>query len=165
MKKYVLTLLSYFLIILVLASCGDKQKYLSKEQKDDEEKQITNVIKAYMTALKNESFSPIVTMFSKDVVFYGTDSGETIKSIDQIKAALESQWAKFDIKYGEIEDVHIAMDNAATLASVIYGVKAEYTDSSSGEPVKTYLRYSMTLKKEKETWQIAVGTVGKVNTN
>jgi ketosteroid isomerase-like protein len=164
MKKIIL--LNFMVVLLftaIITSCSsNKGKILTQDQIKNEEKEITNVIKAYMNALQAKNFSPILTLLSKDVVFYGSSAGETIKNIDQIKAILEKQWKEWDIQYGEIVDVFIKISYDGSLASVIYGVPITYK-KATGEQGKYFLRYSVSLMSNKEKWEIVSGIVSQID--
>ena len=165
MKKITtLFALMIFAFALVFSSCGpEKVKILTKEQVKEEEKGITDVIKAYINALQNKNFNPIVNLLSKEVTFYGTDQNEVIRNYDQFKAALDRQWKEWDIKYGEMTDISIQIDGAATLGTVIYGIPINFKKLSTGETTESFLRYAFVLRKEKQNWQIVSGFVGMVN--
>ncbi|NLO19024.1 MAG: nuclear transport factor 2 family protein [Ignavibacteria bacterium] len=160
MKKLLLILLS----ILLYSCAEEKGKTLTFDQLEKEKEAIKSVITTYNQAIQSRNFSPIVELLSKDVIFFGSDSTETIKSIVDFKLAVEEEWSMYEkVDYGEMQDFSIFMDDAATIASVIYGLPATYY--MDGVTQKVFLRYARTLKKESRKWLIISGIVGITRPN
>jgi hypothetical protein len=154
-------IIPFFLILLLFTGCGpDKPKELTDEQLSAEQESVKNVIVQYNKAFQNKNFQPIISLLSKNVKFFGTDSAEVINSFVDFKAEMEKEWKLFQsIEYGEMVDFSVFMDKGATLASVIYGLPCVMT--LNGESQRYFLRYARTLKKEDGKWLIVSGIVGK----
>lgn len=158
MKTYLLILIS--IILLLNSSCGpQKPQPLSAEQVNKEKEAIIEVIKKFNEAYQTKNFSPIIDLLSKDVIFFGTDSAEVIKSLAEFQEELQKQWKVYDsIIFGNIVDMSIIMDNNASFASVIYGIPCDLISGDKQEHL--FLRYARTLKKENNRWVIVSGIVG-----
>ena len=157
MAKYLL----FFIFSIILISCGpEKPKYLTSEQIEKEKQDIIKVIKSYNKAFQERNFAPFVDILSKDVIFFGTDSAETIKSLGEFQAALKKQWQFYDKEiYGEMSDISIQIDRNGTFASIIYGLPVDL--HKNGNQQHAFLRYARTLKKEDGKWVIVSGIVGR----
>ena len=119
------SLLYCALLSVLLVGCGpSKSTELSGEQIAQEKEKVIQVIKDYNTAFEEKKFEPIVRTLSDDVVFFGSDSSEIISSLSDFKKNIQDQWNNFDIKYGEMYNKSIIMDNTGSFASIIYGTPA-----------------------------------------
>lgn len=160
MKKY----LPFLLICLFLISCNPEQKFVTPEQIEKEKQQVINVIERYNTASEDKNFSAMVETLADEVIFFGTDSSEIIRTFAEFKKTMKKQWEQFErIDFGELADVSIQMDDNATFASIIFGVPCDIT--YQGETKRYYLRGSRTLKKEKNKWVIVSGILSVVSSN
>ncbi len=160
MKKY----LPFLLICLLFASCNPEQKFLSPEQIKQEKQQVMSVIERYNTASEDKNFSAMVETLADEVIFFGTDSSEIIRTFAEFKTKMKEQWEQYErIDFGELSDVSIQMDDNATFASIIFGVPCHLT--FDGETTHYYLRGSRTLKKENNKWVIVSGILSVVSSN
>ena len=159
MKRYLL----YLWFILFIASCTPKEKELTADDKAKEEQAIIGVMKTYTKANEEKNFSALVETLAQEVTFYGTDSAEVLKTFPEYKKAMLKQWQLFDKqKYGEMTDISIIMDKAATLATITFGIPFDVTIGD--KTAHLFLRMSRTLKKENDKWVIAGGIVGGTST-
>lgn len=162
MRQFV-TLFS-ILCILFLFGCGpDKPKIYTPEQIKQEKESILNLMKLYNKASEEKSWLTLVGTLSKDIVFFGTDSSETINTITEFQRQMNKQWSTYKtMKYGEVRDVSIHMDQEANWASVIFGVPVDiqFTEDSS---IHYFFRIARTLKKEDNKWVIVSGIAGIVS--
>lgn len=159
MKIYRLTLI--LLACILIFSCCPEPKELTLEELDKEKAAIVNVIKENDRAMEQKSFAAIIPTLASEVIFFGTDSSEVIKTFAEYKEAIQAQWNRYDkTEYGDLSDVSIQMDKAATLATIIYGIHVTLTKGTDSQ--KMYLRVSRTLKKEQGKWVIVSGIVGAV---
>jgi ketosteroid isomerase-like protein len=148
-------------VLITISACGPKKEYLSPLEIEKEKEKVIEVIKEYQVAYDEKNFGKVVETLADDVIFFGTDSSEVIKTFADFKKAIEKQWQEYDkIIYGEMRDVSIQMDDQGTLASIIFGTNADFivgTDTSN-----YYLRIARVLKKSNEKWLIVSGIVGIV---
>lgn len=152
--KYLL--LSFFFMILFSCSTEDR---ISIEEEVKEKEKVVEVLKAYNKAYEKKNFSEMVRYLANDLIFFGSDSGETVKSLTEFKIAIEKQWEDIDsMRYGDMVDVYILMDSRGKIASAIYGVPVQYW--TNGKSVRLFLRVARTLKKEGGNWVIASGITG-----
>ncbi len=152
-KLFYLLLLTAF----ILPSCQPEQKYFTVEEVKKEEADIVKVLNAYNKASEDKNFAELLKTLADSVVFFGSDQGEVIKTFADYKDAIQKQWEEYEYtKYGEITDLFIAMDNKATIASVIYGVPLD-TKLKNGVQEEVFLRASRTLRKQNEKWVIVSG--------
>ncbi len=157
MKKLILLLAA----IVLLVSCGSKKKYLSPLEIENEKKAVEQVLNEYNKAFEQKDFAKVVETLADEVIFFGTDSSEVIKTFADYKKAIEKQWRYYDkIQYGPLRDVSIQMDDNGTIASIIYGVNADYM--RNGQNSNFYLRIARILKKKNDKWLIVSGIVGIV---
>lgn len=151
-------------LILVLNACSPKEKYPTPTEIEAEKQAIIKVINDYNRANENENFSEIVETLANEVVFFGTDSAEVIKTIADYKEAIIKQWDEYDsMKYYDLKDVSIFMDDKATWATIYFGMPADLSRNNVKQHY--YLRGSRTLKKEDGKWHIASGTLGIVRSH
>ncbi|MCO5250472.1 MAG: nuclear transport factor 2 family protein [Candidatus Kapabacteria bacterium] len=156
------------IILILIASfflaCQPKPKFLSPLEIQNEKEKVQKVIVDFHTALEDKNFGKLVETLADEVIFFGTDSSEIIKTFADFKMAIDQQWKDYDhIDYGELRDVSIQMDDNATLASIIYGTNAVIT--KGGVDVEYYLRIARILRKKDDRWLIVSGIVGIVRTD
>ena len=155
-------LLLFFSILLVFPACSPQEKELTADEIAKEKQAIIKVINDYNKATEEKNWSELVPTLASEVIFFGTDSNEVIKTFDEYKEKLLNQWKLFDKqKYGKMTDVSIMMDKNATLASIIYGIPFDVTVGDKSAHL--FLRMQRTLKKENEKWLIISGIVGATN--
>lgn len=148
-------------ISAILIACEQKEEYPAPLELDKEKEKIVGVIERFNKANENKNFSEIVETLADEVVFFGTDSSEVIKTIGDFKNSIVKQWEEYEsIKYHNLQDVKIFIDDKATLATIYFGLSADVT--RNGIMQSYYLRGSRTLLKQNESWQIASGTLGIV---
>ncbi len=155
-------LLSFFLVIFIVG-CGVKQKDEPVVNLDEERKAVHQVIADYHQGNTDENWFQVEKTLAENVVFFGTDSAETIKSRAEFQTKLKEQAAKYKIKYLQILDETITMDDKATVASIIYGVPINI--EFRGNVYHAFTRQSKTLKKENGNWLITSGIVGVAATS
>lgn len=162
MLKFLLFIsISLFLII----SCGPRPDELSTAEIAKEKEEIIATIKAYNKAMEQERFEGLVPYLSEDVIFFGTDSNEIIKSLSDFKKAITEQFnAVESLSYGEMSDISIQMDSRGTLASIIFGIPTTYKMVGASEPESYFFRVNRTLKKEGGKWVIVSGIVSIART-
>ncbi|MGB9771060.1 MAG: nuclear transport factor 2 family protein [Candidatus Kapaibacteriota bacterium] len=148
-----------FLLTFILLSCSTSEEQLSTEEEVREKEKIVELLKAYNKAYERKNFSEMVRYLANDLTFFGSDSGETVKSLSEFKVAIENQWKDIDsMKYGDMVDIYILMDSKGKIASAIYGVPLQLW--SNGKSVNLFLRVARTLKKEGGNWVITSGITG-----
>lgn len=157
MKK--LILLFGFSLALLVSCVQNRPDELTSEQIAKEKAKVLDVMKAYNKAFQNEKFSEIIETLSEDVVVFGTDSAEVIRSLSDFKKLIQTQWERYDIKYGEMVDTWILMDSQGSLASMVFGIPG-VVKMPDGTVQNVFFRISRTLKKQNGKWLIASGIIG-----
>jgi hypothetical protein len=158
MRRILTTL--FFLIFL--AGCAPQKQGLTFQDIEKEKQVIIQVMKDYNKAAEEKNFSAMIETLAGEVIFFGTDSSEVIKTIADLRTKMQEQWKAFDkMKYGDMYDVSIQMDDNATLASIIFGTPLEITIGD--QTAKLFIRVARTLKKEKGQWVIVSGIVGNAD--
>ncbi len=161
MKKVLLLIISS----VVLFSCsGRDNQELTSQQLEAEKTKVMDAIKEYNDAYQNESFARIIELLSEDVVFFGSDKGEVIRSLNEFKKMIQEQWNHYEIKYGNIEEPSIIIDDKATVASVIFGIPGTIRQDN-GPAQQVFFRIARTLKKQDKRWVISSGIVGIAKAN
>lgn len=152
------------LIISLMSACGPEKEEMTSADYKNEEAAIKKVMEDYTKAAEDKDFSAMIETLAGEVIFFGTDSSEVIKTFPDYKDKMNEQWKVFDkIKYGEMYDISIQMDDRATFASIIYGTPCEITIGD--QKANLFLRVARTLKKEKGKWVIVSGIVGSADPN
>ncbi len=147
------------LLLVFLLSCSTSNDQLSTEEEVREKEKVVEVLKAYNKAYEKKNFSEMVRYLANDLTFFGSDSGETVKSLSEFKVAIEKQWEDMDsLKFGNMQDIYILMDSRGRIASAIYGIPLNIW--TNGQYVNFFLRVARTLKKEGGNWVIASGITG-----
>jgi len=124
-----------------------------------EKEAVIEVLQTYNRATEEENFAGILPTLSQNVFFYGTDSAEVIKDLNEFKKKITDQFNSVDkMKYGEMTDISIQMDPYANFASIIYGLPVEL--EMKGIKSKMFLRGARTLMKEDGRWVIVSGIIG-----
>lgn len=168
LKKLGVLMLKYLLFItlsLMIFSCGPRPDDLTTAEIAKEKEEIIATIKAFNKAMEQERFEGLVPHLSEDVIFFGTDSSEIIRSLSDFKKAITEQFnAVESLSYGEMSDISIQMDKRGTLASIIFGVPTTYKMVGAPTPESYYFRVNRTLKKEGGKWVIVSGIVSIART-
>ncbi len=160
MKK--ILLLSLIFIIPLSCSTEKEEKRLSYKQIEKEKEAIIQTMRNYNTAYENKNFAALTETLADEVLFFGTDSSEVIRTFADFKKKMLQQWELFDeLNYGKMKDVSIKMDDKGTWASIIFGIPLEVTIDKKS--TKLFLRVQRTMKKEQGKWVISSGVVGLVN--
>ena len=155
MAKY----LPFFILMLIITSCGPSIEPLTPQELATEKESVLEVIKAYNKASQEKDFAGILPTLSDDVVFFGTDSAEVIKNLNEFKAKITEQFNNVDeIRYGEMSDVSVIIDPYGNFASVIYGMPLTVVMGNVIE--KMFVRVARTLRKEDGRWVIVSGIIG-----
>ena len=117
------------------------------------------MIKAYNKASQEKDFAGILPTLADNVVFFGTDSAEVIKNLNEFKAKITEQFNEVDeMRIGEMTDVSVIIDPYGNFASVIYGMPLTVVIDNVME--KMFVRVARTLKKEDGRWVIVSGIIG-----
>ena len=100
---------------------------------------------------------------SGDMVWFGTDSAEVIKTDAGWKQQLSDDWMLFSaFKFGPRENVSILVDKDGELASVVYECP---TEATIGNQISRGLfRFAAALKKENGSWRFAHGLLAVATT-
>lgn len=152
-------LVTIFALLIMLASCGPSVEPLKPNQIKAEEEEITEVIMTYNKASEDENFAGILPTLADNVNFFGTDSADVIKNLNDFKKKMTDQFNEVDkMKYGEMTDVFIQMDPYGNFASIIYGLPLSI--EIKGVKQDLFLRGARTLKKEDGRWVIVSGIIG-----
>ncbi len=155
MRKY----LPLLILVLLITSCGPSIEPLTPQEIEQEKQAVIDVIKAYNKASQNKDFAGILPTLADDVVFFGTDSAEVIKNLNEFKAKITQQFDEVDeMRFGEMTDVSVIIDPYGNFASVIYGMPLTIVVDNVME--KMFVRVARTLRKEDGRWVIVSGIIG-----
>lgn len=155
MKKY----LPILMLIILVVSCGPSIEPLTPQEIENEKEAILEVLKSYNTAFQQKDFAGILPTLADDVVFFGTDSSEVIKNLNEFKQKITEQFNDVDeMRYGEMTDVSIQIDPYGHFASIIYGMPLTVVKDNKIE--KMFVRVARTLRKEDGRWVITSGIIG-----
>jgi ketosteroid isomerase-like protein len=155
MKKY----LPFLILLILVASCAPSVEPLTNQEIEAEKQAVIEVMKSYNAAFQQKDFAGILPTLATDVVFFGTDSAEVIKNLNEFKRKLTEQFNDVDeMRYGEMSDISIQMDPYGNFASIIYGMPLTVVKDNIIEHL--FLRVARTLRKEDGRWVIISGIIG-----
>ena len=155
MKKY----LQILILALLTASCAPSLEPLTPKEIASEKQAILDVLDAYNKASEQKDFAGILPTLAEDVVFFGTDSGEVVKNLNEFKEKITRQFQEVDeMHYGKMTDVSLQVDPYGNLASIIYGQPLTVVRNSNIENL--FVRVARTLRKEDGRWLISSGIIG-----
>ena len=155
MKKYLL----FLFLLIIVASCAPSVEPLTDKEIQTEKNAILDVIKAYNTASQEKDFAGILPTLADDVIFFGTDSAEVIRNLNEFKRKITEQFNEVDeVRYGKMSDVSILIDPYGKFASIIYGMPLTVVKDNKIENL--FVRVARTLRKEDGRWVIASGIIG-----
>ncbi len=154
MKK----MLQILSMMIFLVSCGIEKKDDPVVDAEAEKKAVHDVVVLYHKAAEDLNFAQMEETLAENVIFYGTDSAETIKSRAEFQDKFKQQQSTYKIKYLNLVDETILMDDKATVASIIYGMPINIT--YDGKVYHAFTRNAKNLKKEKGRWVISSGMIG-----
>jgi hypothetical protein len=149
--------LQFLFIVVFLSACGVDKKD-APVNLEAEKKAVQDVVIQYHKAAEDLNFAQMEETLAENVIFYGTDSAETIKSRAEFQDKFKQQQQTYKIKYLNMVDQTILMDDKGTVASIIYGMPIDLT--FDGKVYHAFTRNAKNLKKENGKWLICSGIVG-----
>jgi len=102
---------------------------------------------------------------SGELLFFGTDSAEIIKSVGQWENQAKNDWELSQrVKFGAMKNVSTLVSGNGELGSIVCELPADMT--IGGQQSHALFRYAGTVKKEKGEWRlvhgiVAIATVGQ----
>ena len=152
--------ITVLLAIIFISACTPSREPLTPEELSKEKEAVIEVMKAYNKAFQEKNFAGILPTLSDDVIFFGTDSSEVIKSLAEFKKKITDQFNSVEkMVYGEMTDVSVQMDPYGTYSSIIFGMGVNITYQGKSE--RMFLRAMRTLRKEDGKWVIVSGIIGR----
>ena len=153
MKRFVLGVLSLFVVIALVSSCAPKT--LTQEDIAKEKKAVESVAVNYSKFVAAKNTDAVLSLFSNspELMLLGTDSAEVFKNKAQLKSLLEVDWQLFDVtKVGDLQNESILISEDGELASILYEVPLD--SILAGQTTHALFRYAMTMVKEDKDWHI-----------
>jgi ketosteroid isomerase-like protein len=148
------------LAIIFISSCSPNREPLTTEELSKEKEAVIDVMKAYNKAFQDKNFAGILPTLSDDVIFFGTDSAEVIKSLSDFKKKITEQFNSVQkMEYGEMTDISVQMDPYGIYSSIIFGVSVDIFQNDKREHM--FLRAARNLRKEEGKWVIVSGIIGR----
>ena len=147
------------LVVALLSGCG-RQKTTpvdTAKEKQAIESAITKFGKAY----ESKDLSTMTTLLSTsgELMWFGTDSAEVIKSVAQWETQMKNDWQVFEsVKFGEVRNLSIQVASDGQLASAVYEVPLDMT--IGGQLSHALFRFGCALKKENGEWRYIQGVAG-----
>ncbi|MHA1372143.1 MAG: nuclear transport factor 2 family protein [Promethearchaeota archaeon] len=149
MKRLIFLLLSIVLIV----SCG--QQKMTSEQIDMEKKTIESLIAKINNGYESKDIESVTNMFSKsdELIVFGTDSAEVIKSIIEWKTQVKNDFQLIEsVKFGDLRNLSIQISTSGDLAAAVYEVPVDMV--FAGQSSHVLIRFANTWKKENGEWRI-----------
>ena len=158
-------LIAVFLLVGLLAGCGPRK--LSPGEVATEQKTIESLVTDLWKAYSAKDLPALTKLYttSTDLLFFGTDSAEVIRSIPLWEAQVKNDWELFQtVKFGELRNVSILLSDDGTLGSIACETPADMV--VAGQPSHSLFRMASALRKENGSWRfvhgmVAVATVGQ----
>jgi hypothetical protein len=151
-------LLVLLVIVAFISGCSLKKidQVDNAKEKQAVQTVISNLWKAY--ELKDTAVMEKMFTTSTNLMWFGTDSAEVIRTFAQWKTQMKNDWELIDtIKMGELRNLSILVDSTGELASAVYEIPTNMT--IGGKPSHLILRSSSMLKKENGEWRFVQGMV------
>lgn len=158
-------IISSLVIVALMWGCGPKK--MTPEESAKEKKAVESVLSSFWKAYESKDASAAKNTFSAstDLMFFGTDSAEVVKTVTQWETQMKDDWELFEtVKFGEMRNLSIQVDGYGELATALYELPVDMT--ISGKPSHSLFRGANVLKKENGGWRlfqgvVAVATVGQ----
>jgi len=155
----------FVLIVALCSGCGPAK--MSPGDIDTQKKAIESLASGFWKAYEAKDLPVVTKLFttSGDLLFYGTDSAEVIKTIPEWETQAKADWELFQsVKFGAMRNVSTILSDDGSLGAIVCEVPADIT--SGGHQEHSLFRTSMTLRKESGEWKlvsgmVAVATVGQ----
>ena len=157
--------ISLLVIAALVSGCGPKK--LNVQDIAREKKAVESVITTFWKAYESKDLAAMDKFLSTspEVVFFGTDSAEVVKSPAQWEIQKRDDMQLFEaFKAGELRNLSIQVDSYGELASSVCEIPLDM--KIGGQMSHSLARIAMTMKKEKGDWRtiqgmLAFATVGQ----
>lgn len=143
------------LVLFLAFGCNPAQDQPNKEE---EIRQIENVLEQYVVANENQDFSIIENIWGKDedIILIGTESDEKLIGWNQIKEAIQHQFQAFENTYISVTEQHIVINETCNTAW--FSEELSYNFIYKGEALSYEgIRFTGVLQKYMGRWEIAQG--------
>jgi ketosteroid isomerase-like protein len=149
-------ILPFVIAASLLAGCAPKG--VTPEQVAQEKEAIKTAIANYHKGYETKDAAVFKNLFSNapDVMFFGTDLAEVLKSSAEVDTLKGYDFQLFEsAKFGEIQHLAIQVSSDGSLASALYQVPLEM--KMAGQTSTSMFRLAFTFKKEDGSWRIVQG--------
>lgn len=155
----------FFLAVTLIAGCGPAK--LSPEEIATEKKAIESAVSGFWKAYESRDMAAVSKSLTStgELLFFGTDSAEVIRSREQWETQVQHDWELFQtLKVGDLRNLSILLSDDARLGSAVCEIPMQMT--VGGQESHALFRYAATLRKEAGEWRLvtgmaAVATVGQ----
>jgi ketosteroid isomerase-like protein len=158
-------LISSLVIIALLSGCGPRK--MPPGDIVTEKKAIESLVSNFWKAFESKNLAALTKLYttSGDLMFFGTDSAEVIRTIAQWEAQVKNDWEMFQtVKFGELKNISTIVANDGELGSIVCETPVDMT--VGGQQSHSLFRFAGTLRRENGEWRfvhgmVAMATVGQ----
>jgi ketosteroid isomerase-like protein len=147
------TLIVLFISIFLVSSCvpGKMTSEQLAAEKDAIKSMILKLNNGYNS--KDIEAATIVFSTSDELMVFGADSAEVIKSISEWGTQVKNDFQLFEsVKFGELRNLSIQISNTGDLAAAVYEVPVDMV--FGGQSPHVLFRFANTWKRENGEWRI-----------
>jgi ketosteroid isomerase-like protein len=152
-------------VLGLLSGCSPRK--MSTEEIATQKKAIETLVSNFMKAYEAKDLTALTKVFtpSDDLMFFGTDSAEVIRTLAQWESQAKNDWELFQtVKFGDFKNVATVVSDDGTLGSLVCEVPADVV--VGGQPSHNLFRFACVARKENGEWRmvqgmIAMATVGQ----
>lgn len=157
----------FFLTVTLIAGCGPAT--LSPGEIATEKKAIESVVSGFWKAYESRDAAAVLKSITSnsDLLFFGTDSAEVIRSKAQWETQVKNDWELFQtLKVGDPRNLSTLLSDDGRLGSIVCEIPVQMT--VGGQESHSLFRFAATLQKESGEWRFvsgmaAVATVGQAS--
>ncbi len=158
-------LVALLVVLTLLPGCAPRK--MTPEQIASQKSAIESLVSNFWTAYGSKDLATVTKAYtsSNDLLCFGTDSAEIIRTIPQVEAMCKSDWELFEsVKFGTMKNVSTLVSSDGALGSITCEMPADIT--VGGQQTHSLFRFGGTVRKENGQWRfvhglIAVATVGQ----
>ncbi len=149
-------LISLVLVFAMIPGCAPRK--MTPEDFTKEKRGVESAILQFWKGYEAKDQTAIENVLSTsgDLMLFGTDSAEIVKTVPQMETLIKSDWEVIEkVKFGDMRNLSIVIDGNAEVASAVYEVPFEMT--MAGQMSRFLARCAFGLKKENGNWRLSQG--------
>jgi len=156
---------SLLAIVALLAGCGPPKT--SPGDAAAEKKAIETLVSDFWKGYEAKNVAATLKLYtsSGDLLFFGTDSAEVIRTIPQWENQAKNDWELFQtVKFGALKNIAVLLAGDGELGSIVCEIPVDMT--VGGQQSHSLFRFAGIARKENGGWRlvhgmVAIATVGQ----